>query len=209
MVSASRWGKRMSEPSHEPNPFAAPGEPTMADVLRRIEAESSLDAVRRHNLCSSIRSFARLLSLELSNMPAHPNYFRGMVKRFHPKQANISKKRWQNIKTDLSFAFRQLELTKLPGRYLTPLSPPWDDLYQRLPDIALKRGLSRFVRYCCVNGVAPEEVDDSVADAYLAALIAETFVAGSEKMHQKTCRVWNRAAERVAGWPGTLLAVPH
>ena len=198
----------MSEATIKRNPFAAPGHVTLADVLARIDGDSSLPIVRRRNLLSSIRTFARLLGLDLSAMPAHPGYMRGMIKRFHPKQTNTSKKRWQNIKADITFALRHVGLTRLPGRYVAPLSPPWNELYQRLPDVPLKRGLSRFVRYCGANGIAPQEVDDTVADAFLEALVAKSFVARPEKVHQATCRLWNRAAEKVTGWPGTLLTVP-
>lgn len=67
----------MSEPTVKRNPFAAPAHATMAYVLTRIEADRTLHVTRRRNVCSSVRTFARLFGLELSSMPAHPNYYRG------------------------------------------------------------------------------------------------------------------------------------
>ena len=119
----------MKEGDIQANPFAASGHVTMADVLEQIADDDGLPIQRRRNICSSIRTFARLLSRDLTTMPAHPGFYRGMINRLHPQQCGVSKKRLQNVKSDVLFSLRHLGLGGGRRTYLAPLSEKWQRLF--------------------------------------------------------------------------------
>ena len=48
------------------NPFLNRDQPTLADVLRKVEANTELKPGRRSQLCSSIRAVGRVLGLPLA-----------------------------------------------------------------------------------------------------------------------------------------------
>ena len=86
------------------NPFMAPGEASLAELLQRIEGDARLTATRRRDVASALRSLGRILALPLTAIPANPMWLRARLRRFHPQQVGISRKRWQNIRADLGFA---------------------------------------------------------------------------------------------------------
>ena len=177
----------MKEGDIHVNPFAASGHATMADVLQLIGDDDGLSVQRRRNICSSIRTFARWLNRDLTSMPAHPGYYRGMIKRLHPEQCGVSMKRIQNVKSDVLFSIRRLGLGGDGRTYLAPLSEKWQRLSDATDDRQIKYRLSRFMRYCSKAGISPEEVTDGVASDFLTALTEESFVKFPQKIHS---RVW-------------------
>lgn len=198
----------MTEGDIHVNPFAASGHVTMADVLEQIADDDGLPIQRRRNICSSIRTFARLLSRDLTAMPAHPGFYRGLITRLHPLQCGVSKKRLQNVKSDVLFSLRHLGLGGGRRTYLAPLSEKWQRLFDATDDRQIKYRLSRFMRFCSNSGISPEDVTDDIASDFLAALTEESFVKSPQKIHGAACRNWNHAVKVVNGWPDIRLGVP-
>lgn len=192
----------------DPNPFVSPDRVTMSDVIDVVGADATLPLQRRRNLCSSARWLARVLGLEPAGIPAHVTFLRGMFDRLHPEQSGISRKRLQNIRSDILFALRHAGLTGQGRTYMTPLTAEWQRLFDALSDWQLRYGLSRFMRFCSAGGIAPEAVDDQVSDAFLVAMEQETLVKRPKIVHAATVRLWNRAAGQVEDWPDTRLTVP-
>jgi integrase len=190
------------------NPFTPSSHATMTDLLAKIAADETLEVIRRRNLCSSIRSLGRLLSCDLAMLPAHPGHLRNRVNRLHPRHTGVSKKRLQNIKADVTFALRRTGWGRLPHPSRTPLAPAWRTVWSRLPDRSFKDALSRFMRYCSAQGLAPNVVNDDISRTFLAALEAESFVRDPRAHHRRMTKAWNKAADTVPGWPRTGLTVP-
>ncbi len=63
------------------------------------------------------------LELDLNAMPAHPGYYREMLKRLHPVQCKISKKPLQNINSDVRFGVDHVGPGQCDRSYLTPMTP--------------------------------------------------------------------------------------
>jgi integrase len=72
----------------------------------------------------------------------------------------------------------------------------------------MKNGLSGFIRYCDIKGVAPGQVDDRSADAYIEYLEREGARSKPRDVHRRTCKLWNEAAETVTDWPKQTITVP-
>jgi integrase len=189
------------------HPFAAADTPSLHDLLDRVTADEQLDQRRKADLRSAIKSLGQWLGTDLTAMPAHPRYLRERLAGFQPAAASVSRKRLQNVRSALAFA---LDRYGLGGRraYLAPLSPAAQALYDRLPDKYFQCALSRFLHYISAQGIAPDQVTDAVAQAFLTALQQHSCIKDPRETHKVTCRVWNRARAEVAGWPDVMLTVP-
>ena len=146
--------------------------------------------------------------MEPASIPAHVTFLRGMFDRIHPEQSGISRKRLQNIKSDVRFALLHAGLMGQGQTYMAPLTAEWQGLFDTLLDRQFKYGLSRFMRFCSAQGIAPEAVDDQISDAFLVAMERETFVRRPKAVHAAVVRLWNRAAGQIDLWPDTRLTVP-
>jgi integrase len=184
-----------TKPSAKTNPFVDPDQSTMADLVAVISADTELDDTRRRNVTSSIRRFCATLGYELTEVPANHGYFRERLKRFHPLAAGIKKKRWQTIKSDVSFAFKQAGITKGQARSLAPHSPEWRTLKDKLSSDYFNWGLSRLARFCSAQGIPPQEVDDGVIEAYDRAVRRESFKENPDRHLREVCRLWNKAVD--------------
>jgi integrase len=189
------------------HPFAAADTPSFRDLLDRVTADEQLDPRRKADLRSAIKSLGQWLGSDLTAMPAHPRYLRERLAGFQPAAAGVSRKRLQNVRSAIAFA---LDRYGLGGRrdYLAPLSPAAQDLYDRLPDKYFRCRLSRLLHFIIAQGIEPKQMTDAVSQAFLAALEQHSAIKHARTTHQDACRAWNKARERVAGWPDVELTVP-
>ena len=68
--------------------------------------------------------------------------------------------------------------------------------------------LSRLMRWCSAEGIAPGDVDQAVIERFGAALCQDSFHDNPEDLWRRTVRAWNQAVETVPGWPQLVLAPP-
>jgi hypothetical protein len=190
------------------NQFADPTLLTFADLATNIENAEDLSAARKAAIRSAISTAARWFIMPPSAIPAHPEFLRRLFAGFASAGAGVTAKRVSNVKSEILFALRHSGFVA-PGSYLAPMSPPWMVLWEALPDKYARTALSRFFRYCSVQGILPVEVTDEVAARFLTALKDETLVKDHKVIHQNSCRVWNRMGRVVPGWPAVVLEVPR
>lgn len=172
------------------NAFMDPTLPTMADIIAVVTGDDSIPVSRRRNLASSIRTFCKALGYEPSKVPANHAYFRERLKRFHPLEAAIKKKRWQTIISDLNAALTIAGITKGQTRGLAPIGKAWADLKSKIE--GQKRwGFFRLARYCSNRSLPPEKVNDAVMAAFADAMRTETFKTNIDRLMRELCRQWN------------------
>ena len=181
---------------------------TLSDLLRAVRDDPELTEVRRRNVASSIRRFGAVLDQDLAVAPATFPFFRQAIQRFHPADADLTRKRWSTIKSDVTFALGRYG-AKRRAPLPRDLMPSWRTLQGKIHDVRLQRGLSRFIHFCSARGIAPEEVSDVAANDFVAYLREETFHRKPERLHRQTCVLWNRAVDKVAGWPQQRLTEPN
>jgi integrase len=170
------------------------GQLTMAALIDRINADTSLTVVRRRNLTSSIRRFCAAMGYDPKTAPADHGYYRDRLKRFHPLSVGIQKKRWQTIKSDVGFAFRQAGIVKERSRPRLPYSADWQAFRARFTVQKFRLGLSRFVNFCNRRNIRPRDVCDGVIEAYDLAYRQESFKIRPERHLRQMCQLWNQAA---------------
>lgn len=193
-------------------PTYDPALPSFAELRRRIEARQDLPLLRRRDMASAIRTLAGWFNLPEENVPASAKCIRERLERVHAISASVSPRRIQNVRSLVLAAMREVGISTKLASYAAPFSAEWQRLWDLLgADTYAKTELSRFFRYCSVQGIAPAAVTDAASAAFLAAIDAESLIAKPKTRHQSMCRVWNRLMEQHAtsGWPQVRLTVPR
>jgi site-specific recombinase XerD len=182
-------------------------QPTLADVLDRLQMVANLSERRRKDLASDVRSFCRIVELPVDRVAACTPVLRQLAERTTRAAKTISRGRWSNI---LSGLRKSLQLTGIrPTKFelLPQPAPVWEELLTLVYD---KRRIvfSRFARYCTKLAITPEQVDDLIICQFRQALEDEAFSDPASKI-ARLCRAWNKAAEALSGWPQQRLTIPH
>jgi integrase len=191
------------------NDFSASSIPSLEEVRDQITSDYSIDHQRRMDMVSAINNLAKWFDMPLSMIPANAEFLRQRFKHFHHDQVGITKRRLQNVRSLILRALRTAGLTTKLAPYMFPMTMDWHDLYDCLPDRYTRTALSRFMRYCSKQGISPDDVNDAVAVAFLAALEQESLIKDPNVHHQTVCRLWNKMATTVEGWPQVELTVPR
>jgi integrase len=175
-----------------------PGHLTLQDVLTLVSADMSLPPDRRQDICSALRKMALAVGRPPEAIPAHPGYLRQRLERFTPAMAGMSERRWVNVVSLVRVALKHFGLSTVPGRYTTPMSPAWQNLWRHINDRKIRDALSRFARHCSDVGIAPEQVDDAVMGRFCSAITDEGIVRKPREVHRMACKAWNRLGGTVA-----------
>ena len=194
------------------SPIYDPALPSLAELRGKIEARHDLPLLRRRDMASAIRTLAGWFNLPEENVPASAKYIREKLARVHAITASVSPRRIQNVRSLVLAAMREVAVATKLASYAAPFSAEWQDLWDLLDgDPYAKTELSRFLRYCSAQGIAPEAVSDVVSAEFLEAIEAESLIAKPKTRHQSLCRVWNKKVDQhaAAGWPQTRLTVPR
>ena len=154
-----------------------------------------------------MNSFCRVTGKAPGEVPADPAVLGRAIRHALPAAAGITPARWSNIR---SLLLKALEITGcriMPGRSLYPLTPAWAALMASLQnDKYFRASLSRLAHYGSAQGIAPEDVDQSVFDRFGEAIREDSFIRNQRVAHQSAVRMWNRAAATIPGWPQVRIA---
>lgn len=191
------------------NPFLSNSVATLADVMERLEqADLKLAPNRRRDLISSLRCAARLMGRSPSEVSIAPRSLRAALQKIHPAQANISKKRWANVKSDLRRALTVAGITGSDARADIPFSANWQHLSDACTVNHLRWDLSRFMRYCSGVGIEPEQVDDETVTLFRTAMEGAALWKDPDQIYRTTIKRWNQAAMSIPAWPQIVLTPP-
>lgn len=190
------------------NAFMPANAPSLQTVLDLLSSAPDLSENRLQEMASGARTLARWADKRPGDIPAHPDAIRRILNRLTPAAVGVRKKRFANVKSAVLAALRHFGFVA-GAHYLTPLSPEWRTLYEGLPGKYAQTSLSRFFHFCSASNIFPGEVDDAISNAFLRALIEETFIKDPRVTHQNACRAWNRMIDQVPGWPKMILTVPR
>ena len=127
---------------------------TLQGVLDRLAADGALSDSRRRDLRSAITTFAKLAEKPLAAIPLNLAEIRAILNGMLPARAQISRKRWANLRSDLA---RAIDVSGLRPM-LTTGDLAVDEVWTRLlapADPSIQRGLSRFVRWASLRRIAP------------------------------------------------------
>jgi integrase len=190
----------MSPFDHSGNPFADPASLTLEDVLKRVAAAENLTRRRKQEITSAENSTALWLHRTPAEIPANHEYLRRAFQRLDFGTLGVGRARVKNVQ---SLVKRGLEVAGVPtsGGYLAPLNPTWANLKDKIVDPYPRGCLARFLRFCSVRGIGPDEVDDGVVEAFGLELQKENLTARPEVAVQSAVRLWNHQVDQVPDWP--------
>lgn len=191
--------------------FVSSEAPSFADVLDELKRSHHISTLRRRDLSSAVTRIAALLrpGRSLAEIPADPEWCRARLSSVRPRAAGLSEKTMSNLTSNLTAAFREAGITR--KRFAVQLEGDWAVLWSRVlasGDKQLSCGLSRFPRFCQQIGLQPTGVAESTLDAYRVALEANELTRDPCKAVYYAARAWNRAVEKIAGWPPRSLVPP-
>jgi len=96
---------------------------SLADVLARLDDDTSVPPKRRQEMQSAVRTFARAMGRDPGAIPAEPRLLRQGFAALSPAMLDIGKGRWANIRCLVLGALRQTGIKAMPGRGTAPLPP--------------------------------------------------------------------------------------
>ena len=76
------------------SPFVREDQMFLSDMIERLDQDTGLSTTRRRDLKSAVRAIARLVGQPVQTVPANINWLQIRVRRIHPSQHGISKKRF-------------------------------------------------------------------------------------------------------------------
>lgn len=176
---------------------------TLSDVIGRLEQDTRLSPPRRRDLISAVRRISKVSGVDPRFAPACLKAMRPHIRAVRPARHDLAPKTWSNLRSDFRAA-----ITGATPQADRKRDPSWDRLRPALPNERMKKGLSRFIRFCERSGIAPTVVSDAVSARFLAYLETSTMLAVPQDCHRRTCRLWNEAARTIDGWPRVDLSVP-
>ena len=171
---------------------------SLASVLRAITA-ADLPPARARDMASAVRSIARLLDRVPEALPVEPRMLARLLDNIAPAAHGITPQRWANIRSLLRAGLALLGPIA-PGRHLNALSPTWQMLWDSLPSRFLKIGLSRVMRFCSAQEIAPGDVDVGTFEQF-AADVRRSLLKDPEGALRSARCAWGCALGEVPGWP--------
>ena len=163
---------------------------TLETVIDRVARNDALSDIRKRDLRSAVRSFARLREKPAGAIPLDLADIRSTLDGILPAQAKVSRKRWANLRSDLAAAIEAAGLLPMVKTAYLELDEDWAQLLGRA-DRRVRHGLSRFARWASLRGIAPGRVDDETINRFLAELDAATLVRNLGGLHRTVTRAWN------------------
>jgi integrase len=180
--------------------------PTLQDVLARL-ATADIGESRRRDLRSAVTSYAKLVGKEAASIPLDLAELRQTLDRMVPAEAEVSAKRWANLRSDLAAAIGASGLVAMLKSAGLPVDPAWEKLLAGMPQ-RVRAGLSRFARWASLRQVGPEGVDDAVVARFVAELELATLVRGLRDLQRKVALSWNALVRLAASLDLKEVTVP-
>jgi hypothetical protein len=187
--------------------FADSAIPSVAEIEARVRSDPSFPEGRRGQVLSSLSRLAAWSGAEPESMPFAPPIIRARLAELTPERIGRSKKRLQNVKSDMTFVMAHYGLG---GRtkYLAPLTPEWVALRAQLETTYEVISLRRVMQFASAQGIPPQEFDDTAAGKFLTAMEVEEVIKDPRTTHKNMVRAWNRAVDRYEAWPKRRLTLP-
>lgn len=179
---------------------------TLQNVLDRL-AGADLGESRRRDLRSAVTSYAKLVGKEPAMIPLDLPELRQTLDRLVPAEAQVSPKRWANLRSDLAAAIDASGLVSMLKTAGVPVEPVWETLLAGSPQ-RVRAGLSRFARWASLRRVAPPAVSDAVIARFVVELELGTLVRSLGALHRQVAQSWNALVQLTAGGGLKAVTVP-
>jgi integrase len=165
---------------------------TLKDVVDRVVANPDLSQTRKRDLRSAVVTYGKLKGEPLSAIPLELAAIRRGLDGIVPAQAKASRKRWANLRSDLTAAIEASGLQLMLKTANVEPSSSWDALLGAVEDKGVKYGLSRLARWSTARQISPAAVDDGILEQFFAELNATSLVRNLRGQRRSVAKAWNR-----------------
>ena len=185
---------------------------TMAELKARIKANYDVKASRRRDLISAIETVCHILGSTPEIVPANMRFVRQRLRQINHLKVrkrkgtgHISEKTFQNTLSLLVAAMKIAKTDNSQTGCQPSMSSAFQELYDKIPDRFLGYKLARFFRYCSLNGIAPDSINDQVIAEFEAHVVSESLHRDPPKVARDAVLTWNKLRENIVGWPNIRL----
>jgi integrase len=182
------------------------GAATLQDIIDRIASNPDIADTRKRDLRCAVISFGKLADKPLASIPLDLGELRRVLDDTSDASALVSAKRRANRRSDLAAAIDASGLHPMLKTGSLELNRAWKALLDPINDPRIRNGLSRFARWCSLNSISPEAVNETIVDRFVQDLEARTLIRNVDDQRGALVAAWNRL---VALKPGLLaIATP-
>jgi hypothetical protein len=171
---------------------------TLQTVLDRLSANPALATSRRRDQRSAVTFFAKLMDQSPAAIPLDLAVIRKTLDTVVPARAKVSAKRWANLRSDLAAAIDASGLRPMLKTAALKPDQAWAGLLADA-DAPIAHGLSRFGRWASLRRIAPEAIDITIIERFVAELQNATLVRNLGHLRRFVAKRWNAL---VAAKPG-------
>ena len=182
---------------------------TLQGVIDALALRSDLTDQRRLDLCSSLRTFARVLGKVPDQIPADISALNSQIAGMTAQMTGLTSPRWANVRSGLTAALSLTGAKVIRGKRRGAMAPEWAALLDQVVGAYERARLSRFMSWCTAEGIAPTNVSQGDVDRFVVALAKESLVERPKAVHRDLALAWGRCRTTVAGWPDIAVAVPN
>jgi hypothetical protein len=165
---------------------------TLQDVLDYIAARPDITHSRKRDLRSSVLSFSTLADKAPASIPLDLSDLRRVLDETDGTPAKVSAKRRANLRSDLVAAIEASGAHPMLKTGKLELHPAWKGLLDPISDPRIRNGLSRFTRWCSLNSISPEAVNETAIDRFVRDLRARTLIRNVGGQRGVVVNAWNR-----------------
>ena len=184
------------------------GDLSLAEMMRRVEADPALSLQRKRHWSSSLRRIASGIGRPPESLPARLTALRNPMSRLNAAKMGIEEKSLANHRANVRAAVLYvLKVTDAPRRGV-PLSPQWSGVMEAISEVKARRLLSGLARFCSSKGILPEKVSEAVVDVYFAHRAETSLLETGVARVRELMRAWNRCVDAAPGWPRRRLDPP-
>jgi hypothetical protein len=173
------------------HPLPEPATPaTLETVLDRLADVPGLSPSRARDYRSAVLSYAKLKGQPPATIPLDLVEIRGTLDKIVPARAQVSAKRWWNLRSDLAAAIHTSGLRPMLKTGDLTLDEAWSRLLAPA-DARIHHGLSRFARWASWRRIAPEAVNDSTIQRFVGEMDAGSLIRNFCYLQGNVGKCWN------------------
>jgi hypothetical protein len=176
------------------NPPGAP--PTLADLLKELEADRALSATRLRDLRSAVKRVAALLDAEPSRIALDLPAISGKLAAVNPIGCGLTAKSYSNLRSDFVAAVKASGFRSAPSYLKQGVSPAWTSLLARFSEKRVRIGLGRLAQFASAHGIEPADVDQAAIASFIAAVREGSLHRKPNELLRSVTVIWNEVVGR-------------
>jgi hypothetical protein len=184
--------------------------PTVEEVLLSLK-NKKVDEKEEQRLRASAQRFSNWIGKPTVLIACHAANVRQYIDRCTPASLGVSRKSIQNVRSDMKKLLQYASGISVNVRKFDDVKvgeSDWAELARQIAGTWHREKLSRFICWCVEMGIGPDEVEEGVAENFIAYV--SQFETSSQKIaniRSNLRKAWNNCAKVYESWPKTKLSL--